>query len=61
MKYYIYYKGIASTPYEVGLMNIDSKEVVCSISWECKTSKEDRAKYNKYIAILRRKYTELTT
>lgn len=60
MNYYIYYKGLASTPYEVGLMNIDTNEVVCSISWESKTSKEDRAKYDKYTAILKRKYARLT-
>jgi hypothetical protein len=59
MNYYIYFKGLASTPYEVGLMNKDTNEVVCCVSWDCKTSKEDRAKYTKYMSILKKKYGNL--
>jgi len=55
----LFYSGLASTPYSVGLKNLSTNEVVCEISTDRLSGKETRKAYQKYMGILKRKYTHL--
>jgi len=59
MKYMLFYSGLASTPNSVGLKNLSTNEVVCEISTDRPSGKETRKAYQKYMGVLKRKYTHL--
>ena len=59
MKYMLFFTGLASTPFSVGLKNLDRNEVVCEISTDRPSGKETRNAYNKYSNILKEKYKDL--
>lgn len=59
MKYMLFYSGLASTPSSVGLKNLSTNEVVCEISTDRPSGKETRKAYQKYMGVLKRKYTHL--
>lgn len=49
MKYMLFYTGLVSTPFSVGLKNLSTNEVVCEISTDSSQSKISRQKVEKYI------------
>jgi hypothetical protein len=55
----LFYSGLASTPNSVGLKNLSTNEVVCEISTDRPSGKETRKAYQKYMGVLKRKYTHL--
>ena len=55
----LFYSGLASTPNSVGLKNLITNEVVCEISTDRPSGKETRKAYQKYMGVLKRKYTHL--
>ena len=59
MRYMLFYTGLASTPFSVGLKNITTGEVICEISTNEPTGKATRAKRDKYMDILKNKYSTL--
>lgn len=59
MKYIIFYTGLASTPFTVGLKCLTTNEIVCEISCSRETGKETRKAYEKYKDILNSKYSNL--
>ena len=55
--YGIYFNGPASTPNEVGLINWSNMEVIHRVSLvHIRTGKATRARYEKIVSILKRKY-----
>lgn len=59
MTYMIYYCGPASTPWEIGLMCISTREIICRISTHRLTGKETRKAFNKYRNILETKFKSI--
>lgn len=59
MKYIIFYTGLASTPFSVGLKCLTTNEVICEISTARPSGKETRKSYEKYVSVLKRKYQNL--
>jgi hypothetical protein len=59
MTYYIFVRGLASTPTYIGLKCLETKEVICGISTDAPTSKECRQKYEKYKTILNNKFKSI--
>jgi hypothetical protein len=59
MKYMLFYTGLCSTPWTVGLLNVTTGEKIHEISVDCEKSKDSRIKYNKFMDILKRKYESL--
>ena len=59
MNYMIFYSGVASTPYEVGLKNLTTNEIVCRISTDRPKGEDCRKAYKKYLGILNKKYKHL--
>lgn len=59
MNYMLFYTGCASTPNSVGLMVIETGEVIHEISTDRPTGKETRKRYEKFIKLLRSKYSNL--
>ncbi len=57
--YTLFYKGVASTPHTAGLMNLDTKEIICQIDTMKETGKETRKYYNKIMGLLKEKYGTL--
>lgn len=55
----LFYTGLASTPYSVGLLNITTGERICEISTARETGKETRKAYQKYMTILKSKFGKL--
>ena len=58
IKYRMYFKGLCSTPYAVGIID-NRNNIICQISWDCNTSKEDRKNYTKYSTILNNKFKHI--
>lgn len=56
MKYRLFYSGLASTPNSVGLLCVDTNEVICEIEVSLPSGKETREKYNKIKSLLIKKY-----
>jgi hypothetical protein len=59
MNYMLFYTGLASTPNTVGLKNLDTGEKIHEITVARDSGKETRLMYNKYMGILKRKYSSL--
>lgn len=57
--YMIFYCGPASTPTEIGLICISTKEIICRISTDRPTGKETRKAFNKYRNILETKFKSI--
>lgn len=56
MKYMIFFTGLASTPWSVGLYCITTSEVISEIGINEPTDRECRAKFQKYRSLLQKKY-----
>jgi len=61
MKYRLFYTGLCSTPWTVGLLNVTTGEKIHEISVDCENSKDSVIKYKKFTGILKRKYQSLLT
>ena len=59
MKYTLFYTGLASNPFSVGLKCLTTQEVICEISCDRPTGKETRKAYQKYSKILKSKFSNL--
>jgi len=59
MNYIIFYTGLASTPFSVGLMNLTTGEKIHEIDCSRPSGKETRRCYEKFKGVLNRKYNNL--
>lgn len=55
-KYGLFFTGLCSTPDSIGLINRTTNEIISEISTSRPSGKETRRLYDKYSAILKRKY-----
>lgn len=56
MSYQLYYKGIASTPSEIGIICLTTNEIVCRIDTALPSGKDTRNRFNKMRNKLESKY-----
>ena len=59
MQYMLFYTGLASTPDMVGLKCLTTGEIICNIRVSMPSGKATRAKYQRMIAKLESKYSNL--
>jgi len=59
MKYRLFFTGLCSTPWTVGLLNTTTGEKIHEISVDCETGKETRRKYEKMMVKLKTKYAHI--
>lgn len=59
MKYLLFYTGLASTPFTVGLKCLTTGEIIHEIDVAMPTGKETRSRYNKFLNILKQKYAPI--
>jgi hypothetical protein len=59
MNYMLFYTGLVSTPFSVGLKCLTTNEIICEISTNRPTGKETRKIFNKYRNLLKQKYSHL--
>jgi hypothetical protein len=59
MDYILFYTGLASTPFTVGLKCITTNEVVCEIDVMLPSGKATRVRYEKMVSKLKRVYKHL--
>ena len=61
MNYYIFYRGLASCPFGIGLFCTTTNEVVCYIETAMPTGKQSRQKFDRMRKKLNDKYSILLT
>lgn len=59
MEYGIFFTGLCSTPTSVMLKRIDTDEVICRIGVDKPRSRDARARYDKMVGILKKKYKSI--
>lgn len=59
MKYRLFFTGLCSTPFTVGLLCETTNEVIHEINVDCPKSSDSRKRYDKMMGILKVKYSTL--
>jgi hypothetical protein len=61
MDYKLFYTGLASTPFTVGLKCTTTNEIICEINVSMPKGSDTRKRYEKMLSLLRNKYQSLLT